>query len=250
MIWIYFILLFIVTIIGGVWPLQFSISKTWNENLLAFSGAILLAITFLHLVPECIVDLHSSAGPYILIGFFLQLFLQKFSHGLEHGHIHSHAHHSEEEDQHHHHTPILLTPIIIGLSVHAFMEGIPLGHSYTLTNTTPSLFLGIAAHKAPEALTLMSVVATMPFSKIKKWRILLQFAIITPLAGILAYYFGREFYFISHILTYVVPIVIGAFIHIATTIFFESGAKMHQLNKQKVIAILIGLLIGLSTMLG
>ncbi len=247
MIWIYFLLLFTITIVGGIWPLQFSISKNWNENLLAFSGAILLAITFLHLVPECIVDLQSAAGPYILAGFFLQLFLQKFSHGLEHGHVHSHSH---DEHDHNHHTPILLTPILVGLSVHAFMEGIPLGHAYTSASTTPSLFLGIAAHKAPEALTLMSVVATMPFSKIKKWRILLQFAIITPIAGILAYYFGREFYFISHILTYVVPIVIGAFIHIATTIFFESGAKMHQLNRQKVIAILIGLLIGLSTMLG
>jgi zinc and cadmium transporter len=240
MIWILFIALTIATIIGGLLPVFLKLSNAWNKNLLACSGAILLSITFLHLLPESIHDLGFKAGIFMLAGFFLQLFIQKYSHGLEHGHTHIHTHNNGV---------LNLSPIIIGLGVHAFLEGIPLGYSFSQTNTTPSLFLGVAAHKAPEALTLMSVVATMPWSRSKKLVTLLQFALITPIAGILAYYFGRQFFAISNALIYLVPVVIGAFIHIATTIFFESGTSHHDMDIKKVISIIIGLLIGIATLL-
>jgi zinc and cadmium transporter len=238
MIWLLFSLLFIITIAGGLVPLYLKINASYNSYLLAFSGAILLGITFMHLLAETFTELHFNAGIYILIGFFLQLFLQKFSHGLEHGHTHVHDANA-----------INFQPIFIGLAVHAFMEGIPLGYNYQQGQTLPSLFLGVAAHKAPEALSLMTVVALLPFTKLKKMSILFQFAIITPLAGIMAYYYGHQYYAISNILTHIVPVVIGAFIHIATTIFFESGAKHHQLDAKKILAVILGLGVSLLTML-
>jgi hypothetical protein len=45
--------------------------------------------------------------------------------------------------------------------------------------------------------------------------------------------------------TILIPVVAGSFIHIATTIFFESGTKQHLLTWQKAFAILIGVGIGL-----
>jgi zinc and cadmium transporter len=239
MILILFILLFLVTIIGGLLPIYITLNKDWNNYLLAFSGAILLGITFLHLLPETFTDLKFTAGIYLLIGFFIQLFLQKYSHGMEHGHTHVH----------HHDNDFSLAPILLGLSVHAFMEGIPLGYHFTQGQTIPSLFLGVMAHKAPEALTLMSVVSTMQISKAKKLFTLLQFACITPLAGGLAIYFGDQYSFINQQLTYLVPIVIGAFIHISTTIFFESGTKHHDLDIKKIIAIILGIGVSLLTVL-
>ncbi len=239
MIWIFFIALTLITIAGGLVPIYLNVKASWSPYLLAFSGALLLAITFLHLIPECFEVPHSKAGIFILVGFFLQLFLQKFSHGLEHGH--AHVHDAQNFN--------MLRPIILGLSVHAFLEGIPLGYSFAQSTTTPALFLGVAAHKAPEALTLMSVVIASPISRNKKISVLLQFALLTPLAGILAYYYGKQFAFISNLLNYLVPIVIGAFIQIATTILFESGAKHHELHSKKIIAIVIGIAVALFTML-
>jgi zinc and cadmium transporter len=239
MIWIFFIALFLVTIFGGLLPIYLKLNNDWNNYLLAFSGAILLGITFMHLLPETFTDLKFKAGIYVLIGFFLQLFLQKYSHGLEHGHAHIH----------HHENSLTLAPIILGLSIHAFMEGIPLGYNFSQSNTIPSLFLGVMAHKAPEALTLMSVVTTLQISKSKKIATLLQFALITPIAGLLAIYFGKNFSFINQVITHLVPIVIGAFIHISTTIFFESGTKHHDLDAKKIIAIVCGLALSLVTML-
>jgi zinc and cadmium transporter len=239
MIWIFFIALTLITIAGGLVPIYLNVKQSWNPYLLAFSGALLLGITFLHLLPECLSsNLHS--GVFILIGFFLQLFLQKFSHGLEHGHAHIQEHTQDFN---------ILKPIIVGLSVHAFLEGIPLGYSFAQSETLPALFLGVAAHKAPEALTLMSVVIASPISRNKKISVLLQFALITPIAGILAYYYGRQFAFVSNLLNYLVPIVIGAFIQIATTILFESGAKHHELHTKKIIAIVLGVLLAASTLL-
>jgi len=46
-----------------------------------------------------------------------------------------------------------------------------------------------------------------------------------------------------------IPVVAGAFIHISTTIFFESGTKHHMLTRQKIAAMIIGVSVGLVTLL-
>ncbi len=238
---IFYIALFGITILGGMVPLFLQLKEEWNKYILATSGAILLTISFIHLLPETIADHNHSAGIFLLVGFFLQLFLQKFSHGLEHGHVHIHTEHAQK---------LNLTPLILGLSVHAFLEGIPLGYNFRGEHTTSSLFIAVAAHKAPEAITLMAVVATMPWAKSKKIMLLLQFALLTPIAGLLSYHYGTQFMAINKILQYVVPIVIGAFIHIATTIFFESGTQHHNIDGRKIIAIALGIALGCATLLG
>jgi zinc and cadmium transporter len=239
MILFYLICLFIFTAAVGAIPIFIPFKKNWNQYLLAFSGAVLLGITFLHLIPEAVEDLHHRAGYYILGGFFLQLFLQKFSHGIEHGHVH--AHDTEKK---------LFNSIFLGLAVHAFLEGIPLGYTFEKGETITGLFIGIAAHKAPEVLTLMSFLIHINFSRKSKLTYLLVFAAMTPLAGILSQHFATAYSFTSNLITHLVPIVIGAFIHIATTIFFESGAQHHQLNREKIIAALLGIVVALLTLLG
>jgi zinc and cadmium transporter len=238
MIWMYLLFLFVLTIAGSLVPIVFKkFNNSWMTLMLAFSGSFLLAITFLHLMPEVFHELGEKAGLFILLGFLLQLALQRLSHGIEHGHVHDHAisHHS-------------LTPIFFGLIIHAFMEGIPLGFSYQSSNTTPSIFLAIAAHKIPEAITLASLLFMANIKK-NKWLLILLFALASPLSGILAMYFGQKFYFISNQLVYIIPIVAGAFLHISTTILYESGTKHHQLSRQKVMAVALGLGFALATLL-
>ncbi len=240
MIWTYLLSLFLFTCLGGALPLTRSGFKAgWIPLLLAFSGAFLLGISTLHLMPESFHELGHKAGLYILLGFFVQLILQKLSHGAEHGHIHSH---DTDHQQHG------IGAILLGLSIHAFMEGIPLGFNYQNQITMPSIFLGVAAHKIPEALTLSVLLLSEGFSKQKVWLLLFAFAFISPLSGTLALVFGQKFYFISSMLTNIIPFVIGAFLHIATTILYESGTKKHELSRQKVMAVVIGLGFALLTL--
>ncbi len=237
----YILLLFIVTFLAGSIPLWL---KALNDKqmhlLLAFSGSFLLSITFLHLLPETFTELGGKAGLLLLAGFFLQLILQRFTHGLEHGHVHTHGH------DHAHHVPI--APILIGLFVHAFMEGLPLGFNYRMQATEPSLYMAVAAHKLPEIILITSLVANTR-SKGFSWAVLLVFAAITPVASMIATKLGTAYHAMSQLVITLIPVVAGAFIHIATTIFFESGTKHHMLTRQKILAILSGMGIGLVTLL-
>lgn len=206
--------------------------------MLAFSGAFLLAITFLHLMPEVFHDLGEKAGLSVLFGFLLQLILQRLSHGIEHGHIHEHGLSSKA-----------IAPIFTGLFIHAFMEGIPLGFNYQSTRTSPSIFLAVAAHKIPEAITLSALLFATDVKKSQRVLLVFFFAIASPVAGIMAMYFGQKFFFISNQLIYINAIVAGAFLHISTTILYESGTRHHQLSRQKVITVMLGLGFALCTLL-
>lgn len=234
------LLLFIITLAGGSIPLWF---KGLNERrlqlLLAFSGAFLLSITFLHLLPETFSDHGETTGFYILAGFFLQLFIQRVTHGVEHGHVHVHPGHD-------HHIPVF--SIIAGLSLHAFMEGLPLGFNYRHEATSTSLYFAVAAHKLPEAMLLGML---MMSSKGKKAALVTVtiFSLLTPIAGILATFLGQQYGFVSRMVAILIPIVAGAFIHISTTIFFESGTKQHLLTWQKIMVMALGVSIALTTLL-
>lgn len=128
------------------------------------------------------------------------------------------------------------------------MEGIPLGFNYRLEGTQSSLYLAVGAHKLPEAMLLTSLVLRFKGRR-QALIILLLFSLITPIASMLADVLGKQYMLMSKIVMWVIPVVAGAFIHIATTIFFESGTRQHLLSWQKTGAILIGVGLGLATLL-
>lgn len=237
----YLALIFLATLAGGFIPVVFKkIKPDFFFYLLAFTGAFLFGITVLHLVPETFHELGRQAGVWIVAGFFLQVFLQQLSHGMEHGHSHIPA------EQHHH---AALSTLMIGLSLHAFMEGIPLGYRYDDPSTLPSLFLAIMVHKVPEALTLMTVLIFSLKSRKRDALLIVLFALVTPAAAVLALALGERFASFSHLLLYLIAMVTGAFLHISTTIFFESGTRHHELSWRKTVAIVTGLLMALCTLL-
>ncbi|UNZ00481.1 ZIP family metal transporter [Zhouia spongiae] len=188
--------------------------------LLAFSGAFLLSLTVFHLLPE--VYHHGNArttGICIMMGILLQIFLEFFSKGAEHGHMH---HHSEKL-----HFPWLL---FISLSIHAILEGFPI-HSHD------SLIYGIIVHKLPIAIILTTFFLEANISKPKVAAFLILFSLMTPLGTLLADIIPlfKTFY------VEVSAIVIGIFLHISTTILFESS-EGHKFNASKLFVIIMGIL--------
>lgn len=235
----YLFILFLVTFAIGSTPLWIKkLDDNAMQYLLAFSGAFLLSITLLHLLPETFHELGGKAGIYLLTGFFIQLFIQRITHGVEHGHTHIHNH------GHKHNIP--LVSIMLGLTIHAFMEGLPLGFNYRMETTEPALFLAIAAHKMPEAILVTSIILEATGrSKSKTLIGLLLFSMITPFSGIVANTLGVKYHFVAQLVITLIPIVAGAFLHISTTIFFESGTKHHMLTWKKILSILAGVVMGL-----
>lgn len=203
--------------------------------ILSFSGAYLFSITVLHLIPH-VYHTHSSdsgtIGVFVLIGFLFQLVLEQFSHGIEHGHIH-HSHKSGKA------FPL---GIMISLCIHALLEGMPLASHHQR-----ELIFGIAVHHIPAAFALGSLLVNASISKQAVVFFLAIFAFMTPLGYLISSGIssgdigGIERYFDR-----IMAIVIGIFLHISTTILFESGtADHHQFNKRKMIAVALGIGISL-----
>lgn len=203
--------------------------------ILSFSGAYLFGITVLHLIPHVYAgnqsDL-STIGIYVLGGFLFQLVLEQFSQGIEHGHIH-------HDDHNHHRFPI---GIMISLCLHAFLEGMPLA----ATHQTELVF-GIAIHHIPAAFALGSLLIVTNLKKQRIFTILVIFAAMTPLGFLLSKAISSgEIGNIQQYFDKIMAIVIGIFLHISTTILFESGsADHHKFNKRKMIAVFIGVGISL-----
>ncbi|GGE67523.1 MULTISPECIES: ZIP family metal transporter [Pedobacter] len=194
--------------------------------ILSFSGAYLFAITVLHLIPDAFSGPDKSEiGIFILVGFLLQVFLEQFSEGVEHGHIHKH-----------HDGQVFPFGIMISLCLHAFLEGMPLAKEQH-----NELIFGISLHHIPAAFALGSILMQNHFKKGSIILYLIIFAIMAPLGFYVSMGLsngsigGVEAYFNK-----IMGVVIGIFLHISTTILFESSAD-HKINLRKMIAVLLGI---------
>ncbi|WP_010182219.1 ZIP family metal transporter [Aquimarina agarilytica] len=187
--------------------------------LLSFSGGFLLAITVFNLIPEIFEHSHNQASKYIglfiLFGILFQIFLEYFSKGAEHGHTHSHGDQKE--------FPWLL---FFSLSIHAFLEGFPI-------HKTHGLLIGIIIHKIPVAIILATFLVRSELSKIYTFVFMLLFAFATPLGSFIA----DNFSVITQFYTEITAVVVGIFLHISTTILFESS-EGHRFNLAKLAAII------------
>lgn len=212
-------------------------NTSYLKLILSFSGAYLFAITVLHLIPHVYIANTTSPeiiGLYILGGFIFQLLLEQFSQGIEHGHIH----HSENAG-----FPL---GIMISLCLHAFLEGMPL-----ISGQQSKLVFGIAVHHIPAAFALGSLLLSSSVSKRTIVIMLFIFAAMTPLGFITSSVLSEgEIGNISQHFDKIMAVVIGIFLHISTTILFESGsADHHKFNKKKMAAVFLGLAISLTTFL-
>lgn len=226
-----YILLFASIVLSGTSVFAFTkIDRKALKLILAFSGAFLFALTVLHLIPEVYKDNHENIGVYILLGFFIQILLEVFSEGIEHGHIHVHKHQNAAFPY----------GVMIGLCLHSFLEGMPLVQRFSEPGVQNSLLTGIVLHHIPVAIALMSMLLESGIKKSSAVFYLLLFAAMAPLGALTSHYFNTQAVGdLSVFFNRVMAIVIGIFLHISTTILFESS-EQHRFNYLKVLVILMG----------
>ncbi|WP_310993629.1 ZIP family metal transporter [Aequorivita marina] len=216
-----YLLLFLAVAVGYV-AAQFLKKKELRnmEVFLAFSGGFLLSITVFELLPH-VFEVHSkSIGVYIMLGILLQIFLEFFSKGAEHGHIHLH---SEAK-----HFPWIL---FVSLSIHAFLEGFPISEEN-------NLLVAILIHKVPVAIILSFFFITAGYKKTTTLLFLFFFALMTPLGS----YISTHYDVVHQYETQITAVVIGIFLHVSTTILFESS-KNHTFNLSKMSAVILAVVI-------
>lgn len=185
--------------------------------LLAFSGAFLLSLTVFELLPEVYTQVYDKRiGLFILIGIVFQIVLEFMSKGAEHGHLHFEA------------KGVFPIAVLLSLSLHAFLEGVPIQEN---TN----ILYGIVVHKIPIALLLSAFLLQSGLNRTTAFLFMFIFAIMTPLGT----YCIQRFDMVQSVAPYLQATVIGMFLHIATVILFES-AEGHTFNFRKILAIILG----------
>ena len=223
-------LLFFFPFIGGVLGINIQSTKSKHLKLfLAFSGAFLISITILNLIPEVYSRIGSTAGYYILAGFFLQIVVDFFSKGIEHGHLHFHEFKKG--------FPI---SVFVALSLHAVLEGIGLGGDTFSVEVRNNLLFAIGLHELPAAFALAVVLKSVHKTSNSNYFWIALYAIMVPVGFII----GSQLMEFKELFTAIISIVIGVFLHISTTILFENN-ESHTYGRQKLVAIAIGLIIAL-----
>ncbi len=228
-------ILIISALLGGGLVFAFKkLAEKYLQLVLSFSGAFLFGITVLHLLPDIYQENGYQIGIFIIAGFIIQLLLEQFSKGAEHGHIHK----PEAPFK------MYFIGIFFGLTIHAFLEGVPLANNEYLYSTKSALLYGIAIHKIPAAFALTSILFFSTSKKAYIIGLLIAFSLMSPL-GLIC---GNAINTTSMInFDLIMAIVIGSFLHISTTILFESEAEIHRFNIFKMVAILAGIGIALLT---
>ena len=214
---------------GAIAFMVFKLGEPGKIKLItAFTGAYLMALTCLHLLPEVFGGVNDhvaqsqatpdpvALGAFVLLGFFLQIVLENFSGGIEHGHVH----HTRET---------MPFAMIAGLCLHAFLEAMPLTHAHG-----PHLLVGIAVHKFPVSIVLLGMLMHNRGAQKRAYGLLAVFALMAPVGA-----FIGNLSFLERHAPYLLAMVIGIFMHVSTTILFESSED-HHYNRRKGIAILLG----------
>jgi zinc transporter ZupT len=250
---LYKTLLFFAIVMGsGVGALYFikGIDRS-IKVLMSFTGAFILGIVFMHLIPVAYGSGNMFIGFIVLIGFLLQLLLEGLSKGVEHGHFHFHG---DKKGK-------MALQVLIGLSIHSFIEGMPLAsgfehmlehgdhehhdhghdhghHHHHLLFGGSSLFWGIIAHHIPAAIALGAMLVSAGYSRIRAIFGLFIFTLMTPLGAWSTMLFDWS----EQGFSLLIALVIGTFLHISTTILFEMEEN-HTISRRRLLAILLGLAI-------
>jgi zinc transporter ZupT len=216
--------------------------------LLVFAGSYLFAITIIHILPELY---HQPVGMeyiglFVLAGFFLQQVLEYFTAGIEHGHMHSHGApgHQRHVHQTHTHQSVSAIVLLTALCIHAFLEGGMLVQPATMgmPYDVNAILLGIALHRAPAAFALMTVLAHQLGSRARAIPYLVGFSLAAPFGLLLSTSLAEYEILTAEGMIFLYAIVCGNFLHISTTIVFESSPE-HRFNAKKLTVAIAGSLV-------
>jgi zinc transporter ZupT len=226
------LLLFLPVLLAGITVFFIKLTESRLKLLLAFSAAYLLALSFLHLIPDIFSSLPArQAGLWILAGFFIQVLLEFFSSGIEHGHAHIHA----EKNN----IPLVL---LGGLYLHSFIEGLPLTGIFNAEQSVKeiSFLTGVTLHNIPISIAFAGLLIHQQLAKNKIILYLVLLASMAPLGALIGHFIEMTFGSLEHLSIIFTAVVVGIFLHIATTIIFESSEKNHRYHITKLISILAG----------
>ncbi len=194
--------------------------ETWSRNsanLVSYSAGVLLAVGFLHILPEA-QELTQGAMAYLLVAFLGFYF-------LEH-HLFFHASHEEL-----HHTTLEIPsshdeccadphPLgmvaFFGMTLHSLIDGMIIGTGFEVDADLGFLAaMGVIAHEVPEGIAMISILLHYGYQRSRAATLTLTVALATPAGALLTF----------ALIGGLAPEVLGALLALATGSFIYIGAS-------------------------
>ncbi len=224
----YLFIIFLISAIGGLFPLVRSWSKNNIRLIISFGVGILFGTCFFHMLPAITPQLGSNVGIPILIGFFIIYILEKFV-----------MVHSCEEDTCNVHTIGLSA--FFGISFHSLIDGMSMGAGFIVKDIGLIIFLAIVVHKFPSALSLTSILIHGGYKKVNIIKLVMIFSLTTPIGALISFSVLKNLH--ENILAWTIGISLGTFLYIASS---DLLPFVHQHNPRKfynLFSLMLGLLL-------
>jgi zinc transporter ZupT len=195
--------------------------------LIALGAGNLLGVSLLELIPETMEEVGASAPFFILGGY---LFIHFFEHVFA-----PHLHFGEET----HGTTVVDTHVtstaLIGLGLHALMDGIAIGAAFV---TSPGLgvlvFAAIMLHKLPEGFTIASVMKAAGTTR--RWALSASVLLaVATFAGVLASSV------LGDIAPYLLAIATGSVLYVGATDLMSEANKHEGILNPVMVFIGVGM---------
>ena len=223
---VYLAWIFAISLVGGLIPLLKQWSHAQLQTLISTSAGIILGVLFFDLLPEV-----SQTTPHFytaaLAGFVLLLALEKF--------VFIHPHEADELKGRRSGFSAYL-----GISFHSLLDGFALGSSAMLPALAPPVLFAIVAHKIPDSFSLASILTFFGYSRRRTVWMLLFFALLTPLGGVLALVLLRHVQ--PQVLGLLLGLASGTFLFIATSDLLPHAHEHHEGRFRNLAAVLFGML--------
>ncbi len=233
--------LILYSLVGGLFSLLGGLVLIWRADivkrytlpLMTFAAGAFLAASFLDLLPEALelTDEPQSLMYALVAGFLFFFTLERVL--MRYFHTHESTNH-----QHADHTESLPVLIIVGDSIHNFLDGIVIGLAYL---ASPSLGLitaiAVAAHEIPQEIGDFSILLNQGWTKSKVIVINILQSLLTVIGALFAYSLGQQ---LESSLPYFLASAAGIFIYIgASDIIPEIHHLAGHKHLYRVLAILI-----------
>jgi len=210
-------------LIGGIFLLwKQKLAKRIATYLISFAAGVLLGAAFLHMLPE----VKSGFLIYALIGILFMFILEKFL-------LWYHCHNKD--------CPVhgFTYTILVGDAVHNFIDGIIIAVSFLISIPLGVITaLAIVVHEIPQEIGDFGVLIYAGWKKKKILIYNLLVALATPLAAVLAYFFGG---FLENALFPLIAFAAGTFIYIASSDLIPEIHKHYSPGKAILQSIYLGL---------
>ena len=228
-------LAFLGSVAGLVGGIIFLFNSVWARSLakyaVPFAAGVLLAVSFLDLLPEAVEVAGEGAFPIILIVFICLFLIERF---LFHLHHHDGEHRMDKRD--------VVPLIVFGDTIHNLLDGVAIGAAY-LVNPSLGVIVALATflHETPHEIADFGLLLSAGWKRKKAFLVNLLSALATFPGAILTYKYSVGLENLTGIL---LSLAAGFFLYIAATDFLpETKVASKESSLKNISFLLLGVLI-------